>query len=134
MPTARTGTGTTITSADSGFTMKVIGVDPFSIELDEIDASNMSSEDFLEYIPADLAELGEMSVEVEYDGSVDILSLLGVVQAWEVDVAGRGAGHVIKATGFLKGLTATIPLNDKMTGTATIKWDGASFVMAGTSS
>ena len=126
--TAKTGTGTTITS--TGFTMKVIGVDPFSIALDALDASNMSSTDFLEKLPADLADLGEMSLEVEFDSGFDIFTLVGVAQLWTINPGGRGTGHLIKATGFVTGYQGSLPLNAVATGTVTITWDGDQFTMA----
>lgn len=129
-PTAKTGTGTTITAASVAFTMKIIGVDPFAIALDDIEASNMASATYKEFIPADLADLGELSIEVEYDASFDILNLLGVAQTWTIDPGGRGAGHKIIGTGYLKGFTAGLPLNDKATGTVTVKWDGDTFDVA----
>lgn len=130
MTTARTGTGTTITGSITSFTLKITGVDPFQIALDKIEASNMSSTLRKRYIPADLAELGDMNVDVEYDGSVTIDDALGVVQEWTINVGNRGAGHKIIGTGFISGLGAQIPLNDKMTGNITIAWDGDEFEMA----
>lgn len=127
---ARTGTGTTLTGSITTFSMKIIGMDPFQMALDDIDASNMDSEDYKQYIPADLIELGAMSIEVEYDGSVHIEDSMGVVQTWTIDVGGRGTGHKIVGTGYINSMGAQVPLNDKMTGTVGIKWDGTSFDMA----
>lgn len=128
-PTAKTGTGTTITSASTSFSMKVIGCDPFDIEVDDIDASNMES-DYIEKLAADLPDLGMMELEVEYDDTIDIFTHLAVHQLWTIDPGGRGAGHLIKATGFLKKFSAGLPLNDKATGQVTICWDGDQFDMA----
>lgn len=129
-PSARTGTGTTLTAVTTGLTLKLLSVDPFALALEAIDASNMASEDYMEKIPADLADLGELSGECEYDGSLNPLVSVGVVQTWQINVGGDGAGYYITGTGFLSSFQPSVPLNDKMTAQFGITWDGDSFSLA----
>jgi len=125
--TAKTGTGTTVTFS-GGFTCKIINVDPFAIALESIDANNMSSVDWMQKLPADLADLGEMSMEIEYDPTAE--PPIGTVETITIDPKALGTGKKIVGSGFISGYTASIPVNGKMTATITVTWDGTAFEIA----
>jgi hypothetical protein len=123
--TAKTGLGTTITFVTSSFTAKIIDIgNIFNVARGEIEASNMTSTDWMEYIPQDLADPGDLSFTIEYDGDVDP-PVNAATEAINIDVAGGGTGYLVKGTGFVSGFTATAPHNDKMTADITVKWSGA---------
>jgi hypothetical protein len=126
MPTAKTGTGTTVT-LNSGFTAKYIDtIEPFAKEVGDIEANTFDSEDFVETIPEDLVQLGEFSGTIEYDPGADEPEV-AVPDIMTIDPKGLGAGHLIRGSGYFKRFAPSIVNNGKMTAQITWKWDGGSF-------
>lgn len=123
--TAKTGLGTTITFAASAFSAKIIDIGQiFSLSRAVIEASNMSSTDWMEKIPADLAEGGELTFTIEYDGDVDI-PINDAEEDITIDIRGQGTGFLVEGPGLITGASAAVPHNDKMTADITVTWTGA---------
>jgi len=105
---------------------EVYAIDPGSDETDEVEATHMQSPDRTrEYIPG-LVTPGEMSIEMNYiPGSAADLALLGASGK-------RNVGRITLPNGVRKSFPITlrsyqtgIPLDDRMTATATFRKAGA---------
>lgn len=123
--TAKTGLGTTITFATSSFTAKIIDIGQIcSVSRETIDASNMASSTWMEFLLADLADAGELTFDIEYDGNVDP-PVNGASETVTIDIRAQGTGYKVSGAGGMTAFQAAVPHNDKMTGSCTVKWLGA---------
>jgi hypothetical protein len=118
---ATVGTGTTITF-DSGFFAEILSVTWSGISRPSIATSHMGTTTALTFVPGDLFDPGELSVELAFAP--------GTEPPWgddaeTVTVTWPDAGDATwAASGFLTGFEATSQLEERMTATATVKLSG----------
>lgn len=115
--TAKVGTGSTITF--SGFSYKVIDWDGPNIEAKAINASNMSTSTWEEYITGSLKDPGEITARCEYDGTFPDVG--GTTQT--ISVASNGNTRTGKA--FIRSIKPSVPLEEKMTMEVVFRCSGA---------
>jgi len=121
---AKTGLGTTITFPTSGFAAKIIDIGQlFNLSREVIEASKMESEDWVEKLLADLADAGECTFTVEYDGNLAI-PINAAAETITIDVKGAGTGFLVRGSGAITGASAAVPHRDKMTADITVTWLG----------
>ena len=61
------GTGTAVTFATSGFTGHLLDVSWDGLERASIDTSHLGTVDYMTFIPGDLVDPGEISLELAFD-------------------------------------------------------------------
>jgi hypothetical protein len=115
------GTGTTITFA-SGFFAEVLSVTPPGPTRESIPVSHMLTTVAHTKKPVDLVDWNECEVEMAFDPSVTI----PIADAEEqiVITFPDSSSSTMTFQGFMTGFTMSIPLEDKMTATATITVTG----------
>jgi hypothetical protein len=120
-----TGFGATLSGSTSlGITrLKRIGIG--GIKTDTIDISAMDSEDWMEFLPKSLADPGDITFEVNYDGGTtagnfDTLETAienKTIQTWTITFSDLSTWA---APGVLTSLSVSNPLDDVVTVTGTI--------------
>lgn len=125
-------TGAAITFS-SGFFAEVLNIDWSGISRESIDTTHFgttqaSAGEFgsRTFIPGDLSDPGELSVEMHFnpDDDVPIESVAETVTLTFDLVAGDTTPANWEGTGFMTSFDVGMPLEDKMTATAVIKFSG----------
>lgn len=120
---AKVGTGTTITFGTStGFTPKVLDMQVFSMSREAINTSDFSTTAAHTFIPADLVDFGDLTLEIEWDAATSVTVPYGAA-AETITITPKGGGSVA-FSGFITEYTPSIPMEDKMTASITIKVTG----------
>ena len=117
------GTGTTIgvtgeedSSASSpDIFAEIISIKLPSLEAGKVDVSHMLTTDYREYITKELMDVGEMEVEMNFDPSLDPANYVGSGHTFVITFP---TGDIWTFSGGLAKYDATVPLEDKMTVTA----------------
>lgn len=113
------GTGTTITFA-TGFFAEILDITGPGLSRESIQTSHMGTTTAHTFLPGDLYDGGELTVELGLDvGQTPPISSV----AESITITGPG-GDTIAFDGFMTGFEPRIPLEDRMTATATIKVTG----------
>lgn len=110
-------TGTTFTY--SGFTYKLLNIDIGPITRESIEASKMDTSTWHEFTPASLRDPGEVTLELESDGTVPTFGNAATGTIAYPNSASRSASM------FLTSCQITASLEGKMTMSATFKVTGA---------
>lgn len=117
------GTGVTLTFA-SGIIAKATNISWGGVTRPSVDSTYLGSSTARSFIPGDLYDAGELTIEFQLEPDVDWSTPLAASAA-TVTVAfpagGGGANMSWSASGFLTGLEMNTPLEEMMTGTATVK-------------
>jgi hypothetical protein len=125
IPAAADGHGLTLTFA--GFTANVISVSGPNLARESIEKTHMGTTNWKEFMPADLADAGEVSVEVEFapDALPPILGAPGALAiTW-----GSTEADVWTCTAFMTGFQVNAgETGARMTASATFKLTGAPVV------
>jgi hypothetical protein len=125
---ADTGTGATLTLAETGSIGVIQSMTLPEFALEALDVSSLASTVWMEMIPSDLADPGEIVATVLFDGAtaVDLTSMgeqeLITVTFPKVDPTNTAA--TLTATGFVKGYTLPELNNEIQTAEVTIQLDG----------
>ena len=121
---ATLGTGTTITFGTSSFTGNIINqVVGNSQSRNSIDASHMGTTGALAFIPASLYDGGEVSYDIEFDGTQDPpIDTADTAETITIDWSGAGVTSAF--SGFLTNFEVTSPFEERMTATITVKVTG----------
>ena len=117
------GTGATLTGAgiDSTLFAEILSMDWSGIARESIEISHMGTAGGTTFIPSDLYDPGELAVELNFaQGS--IFEVDAAPNAVVVTVKNGAATNTWSANGFITSLDWSVPLEDKMTANATIKF------------
>lgn len=118
MSGAYDGQGTTISFGTSGFAARLIGVNGPDIKREAIESSVMSTEDWKKFIMASLADGGEVSIDVEHDGSDDP----PVNEPAEtISINWGGLGNSWSFSGAMSGYSPKAAMGERMQATMTLK-------------
>ena len=132
------GTGSTIVFADSLYTANLLSVDWSGISRETVDANHMgvvttnTTPTFgsAEFLPVDIADGGELAVEVQFDPAQAPPMIPAVVGDSELItltfplVSGDSTPADYAFQGFCKNMDITAPLEEVMTATLTIRVTG----------
>lgn len=121
------GTGSSVVIATGNFVSKPLSIDFSGISRPDVDVSHLGLTDWMEFLPGDLSDPGELIVEVL--ANVAVVPVLNLPPA-TIDILFPGTDKW-SASGYLKGFEMTLPLDDKIIGTATFKFTGAIAYTAG---
>lgn len=130
---ADVGTGTTIAFASSGFAAEITGVALAGVSREAIDTSHMGTTPTpagkmgsRTFMPGDLSDGGELTLEIHHDPDLVPPFDTGAEQVTVTfpvpSGLTNGATYVFQA--FVTGYQATIPLEDKMVATLSVKISG----------
>ena len=119
---AELGTGTTITFS-TGFCAEILSISGPGLSREMIDISHMGTTTAHAYMVADLYDAGELTVELQFVPGTAI-PIAGAFETVTITFPDSGAS-TLAFSGAMSGFEPSIPLEDKMTATATIKATGA---------
>jgi len=133
------GFGTTITF-QSGFFANVTDISFSGITRESVDVTNFaSSNGWKEYMPSLMQDMGELEVELIHDtgttppyrdGSNDSIAAETVTVTFQTG-SGETTGGSIACSGFMTSYDISVPGEDKVTATATLKFSGEPTFTAG---
>lgn len=123
---ADVGTGTTIVFGTSSFTAEILNVGQDGIDRIAVQTSHMTTTNSHTFMPGDLVDEGEVTLEFAFNpnnqppirGAAETVTITFPIPA------GGSAGATAQFTGFIKGWDWGAALEEKMTGTATLKVSG----------
>jgi len=121
---------TLVSSQSAGTVGNIQSINIAGQTRDVVDISTMASTGkFKEYI-AGMADAGELTVEVNYDGTTSTVAAAlqadyagGTVGDWTITLPGTAAS-VFACSGLISNLGTAIPKDDKITQSITIKLSG----------
>lgn len=119
------GTGTTLTMPVSSFAAVIISLDGPGNERASVDTTTMATTSNMTKIPASLVDGGTLTLEVEFDGTVDPPIDAAIETAMVIDWAGLGTLNKWTFGGFCTGFTPTASIDERMTASMTIEVSGA---------
>lgn len=121
--TAKVGTATTVVFATSAFAANIMSVDGSGIEeRPSIKTSHMGTTDADTFIPGDLVDGGEYTLEIQWTGEDDPPTG-GVAELITINWAGTLTSSSF--SGFMTSCSESIPLEEMMTATCVLKVAGA---------
>ena len=120
------GTGASIVFATSGWTGEIASIEGPNETRESIDTTHLGTTVARTFIPADLIDGGEVSLTAWYDpdepppikGATETITITFPVPS------GLSAGATAQFSGFLTAVSRTIPLEEKMESSITIKVTG----------
>lgn len=118
---AEIGTGTTITFS-SGFFAEILDITGPGAAREAIATSHMGTGSAHTFVPADLVDWGELSVEIAFDPATKP-PIRGAVETITITFP-NSAASTWAFSGFLTGFEPSDPLEERMTASATIKVTG----------
>ena len=118
------GTGTTI--AFTGFpAADLLSVSGSGASRDAIETTHMGTTTAKTFVPADIEDAGEFSMEIAFLGSLTLPTLLGAAaQSVVITWAGAGAGNIWTFSAFCTSFDITSSINERMTANVTLKISG----------
>lgn len=121
---AKTGLGATITFGTSGFAMNVRSIGGTEQTREKIDTTYLGSSDFYTYIPDDLVQPGEFTIEYIWDGSSG-QTYPPISAAAETITITLRDGDTLSGTGFwVRSKGPDLNIGALNMGEGTIAWDG----------
>ena len=105
---------------------EVTSISVLDVSVDSIDVSSHDSAGQWREFVAGMKDGGELSMDINYDPSLHgaIWSALGATRNHRITLTDTGAATV-SFSGFISGIKADAPYDDKLAATVSIKVDGA---------
>lgn len=122
------GFGASITFG-SGYCAKITSIEFGGMSREPIDTTNMASTNgWAEYIPSDIKDMGDLTVELLHDKNAAAKTNLAAAAAtitvtYPISTGGSGAA-TWACSGFLTNVSVSMPQDDVMTQTASFKFTG----------
>lgn len=128
MADARIGTGTTLTMGTTDIAMEIVSISQGDMSTPSVDVTHLSSTT-REFIPGDLADFGELTMEANIDPDLldSFKTAIGLDQTMTLTfptITGETSGATMAGSGFVTGGSFNVPLEDKLSGSFTMKWSG----------
>ncbi len=115
---ATLGTGTTITFATSAFSAEILSVDGPSQSRESVQSSHMGTEDYHTFMPADLVDGGEVTIEIAHEATTSP----PIDQDAEIiTIDWGGVGNTDIFSGFVTAYTPNAAIDERMTASMTVK-------------
>jgi len=105
---------------------EVTSISVLDVSVDSIDVSSHDSAGQWREFVAGMKDGGELSMDINYDPALHgaIWSALGTTRNHRITLTDSGAA-VVSFSGFISGVKADAPYDDKLAATVSIKVDGA---------
>jgi hypothetical protein len=118
------GTGTTI-AFDSTLFAEVLDVSPPNLSRNSVETSHMSTDTNHTFMPTDLIDNGEVTLEIAFNPKYDFKASFFAkkVKSCVITFADSGDG-IWTFSAFATGYEPSVPLEDRMTATITLKVTG----------
>jgi len=120
------GTATTITFGTSSFSADLLSINGGAITRDAIETTHMTTATGKTFVPADIEDGGEYTMEIAFIGSL-VLPTVGtaVLETITINWGGTGTGYEWAFSGFVTSTgDISASINERMTTTLTIKVSG----------
>lgn len=119
------GAGTTLTFS-SGFAAEILSVELGGITREPVETTHSGTTTGKTYIPSAYYDNGELTVELNFDPDDEppISSAAETVTVTCPIPSGGSTGATIAGSGFMTAFSASIPIEDRMTASFTIKFSG----------
>ena len=114
------GTGITIVFGTSGFSAEIVDVTPPGFSRDSVDTSHQGTTGAHSHMPTDLYESGECSFDIHFEPGTNP----PIDAAAETITMTFPDSTTWTFTGFMTAYEPSAPLEDKMTGSVTVKASG----------
>lgn len=121
---AEVGTGTTI-SFSSSFFAEVLDISGPGFSREPVDTSHMGTTTAKTYMPGDLYDGGELTVEMAFVPATDMTVPIAAVAEEVIITFPDSTTSTLTFDAFMIGFEESIPLEERMTATATLKVTGA---------
>ena len=122
--TATVGTGATITF-NTGFFAEMISISADDWSRESIDSTHLGTTTARTFLPSTLYDPGTLTVEMlMVPGTTPVTPMTAAAETVTVTFPDSGAA-TYAASGFMTVFSYGIPLEDRITATATIKFTGA---------
>lgn len=122
---ATIGTGTTITF-QSGLFAEIIEAEWSGMTRAVYDTSNFATTGAMTFAPGSLYDPGELSVRYAFDPEIDPTTALAAAsETVTVTFADAAPASTMAASGTMRDLSISTPLEDRVTANAVIKFSGA---------
>jgi hypothetical protein len=122
------GTGASVTFGTSGFNAYVSNISGPNASRDPIETTHLLTTGGKTFIPGDLYDPGEITLDIMFDPSLTVpmfaQEVLETITITYPVPAGLSTGATWACSGFVTGHSPTAPLEDKMTASLTIKLSG----------
>lgn len=122
------GTGAVMVFADSSFAPEITSISWSGVSRESINVSHMGTSGPHLFIPGDLHDPGELSMDMHFDPSA-LKAVPWSAAAETITITfpavGTEATTAWSASGFMTDFEFTDPMEDKMTAAATVKFSGA---------
>lgn len=117
---ADTGFGISITFA-SGFFAEILSVDGPGLDRASVGTTHAGTTDgWATFIPSDIKDPGELEVEIAFDPDEEP----PIDDAAETITVTYPNGATWACSGFMTGFRPSVPIDDRMTASCTLKWSG----------
>ena len=119
------GAGVAITFS-SGFFAEILSVDGPTITRDAVETSH-STTTAKTFLPSKMFDSGELTVEMNFDADAEPPIDGDAAETCTLTLptpTGGMTGATIVGSAFMTGYTPSIPIEDRMTATATLKYSG----------
>ena len=113
-------TGITIVFGTTGFTANIQDVSGPGLTRESIDVSHQGTVGGMEFLPGDLHDPGELTFDIQFNPDTNP----PVDQPIETVTITWPSGATWAADGFMTNYEPAAPLDDKMTGSVTVKFSG----------
>jgi len=122
---ATIGTGTTVTF-QSGLYAEIIELEWSGLTRAVYDTSHFGTTGGMTVAPASTYDPGEISVRYAFDPEIDpTTALTAVAETVTLTFADAGPASTMAASGVLRDISITVPLEDRVTASAVIKLSGS---------
>jgi hypothetical protein len=116
----KNGQGTTVVFGTSAFAANKVRIGAPNLSRKAISSSHLGTSGYETFEPGDLVNAGEIRIDFEFDPGVTP----PIDQAAETITITDADGDTMVFSGFMTNYGGEIPMDDKMTGSATIKITG----------
>lgn len=137
-PAVNVSTGLTIAAGTSSWSAQIIDVQWSGVAREAIETSHMATAAAgagtfgnRTFIPGDLSDPGELTVQFHFNPDTEP-PIDQLAETWTVTIPGSTTPATWACSGFATNVDVSMPLEDKMVGTMTIKLSGSVTQTAGT--
>lgn len=118
------GTGTTIAFGTSNFTADLLSLDSGGASRESYETTHMGTTGDMTFSPKSLVDRGTIDIEIAFDPD-DQPPIAGAPETITITFpipAGGSSGATLVGSGFVTEWAFSVPLEERKTATATIKW------------
>jgi len=128
------GHGATLVGGTSGNIGEITNIDWSGIIVDDVEITDFASHEGFKEFEAGLKDSGEITGDLKFDETLagTIREAIGVTQAWTLTL--NNSTSVLQCQGYIKQLSASLPIGDQVMMPIAIKLTGRAFFPSSSSS